>query len=74
MIKREELSNPNSCINKAADEEPVFVLRAQDLLSDVLVDLWARRAEENGASDAKVSSARELAQKMRAWPTRKFPG
>ncbi len=61
------------CLGKAADDEPVFILRAQDKLAADLVDLWADRAQANGCGMAKVIEAMDLAQKMRAWPTQKFP-
>ena len=41
-LKREELSNPFGCLGKAADDEPIFVLRGQDLLAPTLVRQWAR--------------------------------
>jgi len=41
MLKRDELTNPNSCINKAEDDEPVFVLRANDELAAETVEVWA---------------------------------
>lgn len=61
------------CLGKADPDEPVFILRAQDLLSDRLVDDWANGAEVNGCSPEKVAEARELATRMRRWPTRKYP-
>ena len=30
MTKRELLADPNSCLNRAADDEPVFVLLGRD--------------------------------------------
>jgi hypothetical protein len=71
------------CLGKAADDEPVFVLRAQDALSDELVDKWADDAI--GAFPAlemdakgrglvhKINEARDCAKAMRQWPTRKRP-
>ncbi len=41
-LKKDELTNPNSCLNKAADDEMIFVLRAHDMLSPFLVRQWAR--------------------------------
>jgi len=41
VIKRNELANPNSCLNKAADDEPLFVFRANDPLAPQLVREWA---------------------------------
>ena len=43
MIKRDEIANPNSCLNKAADDEPLFVFRANDPLAPELVRFWAEQ-------------------------------
>ena len=63
----------------AADDEPVFLLRAQDNLSDELVDVWAIRASVmvpnagGGNLGKKVGEARQIAELMRCWPIRKDP-
>lgn len=41
--KVQNLLNPNSCWNKAADNESVFILRAHDPLAAELVATWAHR-------------------------------
>lgn len=41
MKKQQELFNQNSCLNKAEDDEPIFVLRANDELAPIVVRLWA---------------------------------
>lgn len=70
MIKRDEIEQPASCLNKAASDEPVFVLRAKDPLSPVVVEDWARQAELTGAHEpAKIAEARGWAQRMREWRT-----
>jgi hypothetical protein len=61
------------CLGKAADDEPVFILRGKDRLSPTLVDLWADMAEAHGCGHDKVCEARALADMMRKYPTRKFP-
>lgn len=61
------------CLGKAHPDEPVFILRAQDVLAAALVDRWADLAQRAGTSYGKVHEARVLAQKMREWPTRKLP-
>jgi hypothetical protein len=74
--KREELDAANrgeGCLGKAADDEPVFIIRAQDMLSADQVRYWAHRAEALGCNPAKVLEARELANKMDAWPNTKIP-
>jgi hypothetical protein len=76
MIKCDELSNPKSCINRAADDEPVFVLRAHDPCAPEIVrewaDAYATRKEENGGvmndeQRAKYQEARALATQMEVW-------
>lgn len=60
-------------LGRAADDEPVFVLRAQDLLGSQRVDDWALLAERYGCPIEKVEDAKWTADAMRAWPTRKWP-
>jgi hypothetical protein len=40
MLKREELELPTSCLNKAADDEPIFVLRAKDPCAPAAILAW----------------------------------
>lgn len=61
------------CLGKAADDEPVFILRGQDALAASAVELWAYAARNNGCAEVKVQEALDLARKMREWPKRKFP-
>lgn len=67
------------CLGKAADDEPVFVLRAQDNLAADLVDQWAIQASVaipnigGSAMGHKVGEARLIADMMRHWPIRKNP-
>ena len=58
---------------KADDTEPIFVLRAQDRLAAAVVRVWADEAEKAGANAAKITEAREVADAMEKWPTRKVP-
>lgn len=73
MTKREELSNPASCLNKAAEDEIIFVLRSTDKLSPRLVRAWAEAAAMYGCAPEKVAEARLCADMMEQWPTRKYP-
>lgn len=57
----------DSCLQKAAEDEPIFVLRAKDTLAPGLVEEWADRAAAQGAPDGKVAEARMQADQMRAW-------
>lgn len=58
------------CYDKAAQTEPLFVLRAQDLSSPGIVITWIR-ANIYTASDEKLRGAFECALKMRNRPYRK---
>ena len=40
MIKRDEIAGP-SCLTHAADDAPLFVLRANDVLAPMAVQHWA---------------------------------
>lgn len=63
--KAQELADPNSCLNKAADDEPVFTLRAQDRFAPAIVSAWAARV--NSLSPEKAKGARETAAAMLEW-------
>ena len=65
--------NTDTCLQKAADVEPIFVLRAQDELAPILVRLWADMAENLGTNNDKVEEAINLAAMMEQWPNRKLP-
>ena len=71
--KRDELSNPHSCLNKAHDDEPIFVLRGQDKLAANHVRHWARLAKAAGTPIEKVNEALLLALEMEEWHTHKTP-
>lgn len=74
-IKRDELANPNSCLNKAKDDEPIFVLRANDETGPEVVEAWANAYVrlKGGMQNmtvvqrAKYREALELAKEMRTW-------
>jgi hypothetical protein len=77
-LKRDELTNPNGCLNKAADDEPIFVLRANDVIAANIVRRWAdgyliekREHSADGcltkAQLEKAKEARGLANQMDAW-------
>jgi hypothetical protein len=60
------------CLGKAADDEPVFILRAKDEFAPVTVMDWAERVEAssdrpNTNTVEKIREARALAYKMRVW-------
>jgi hypothetical protein len=75
MLKRDELATQTSCLNRAADDEPIFVLRANDENAAPAVAAWARDylASKGGWSGAstgqqkKYTEAMDLASNMRIW-------
>jgi hypothetical protein len=67
MRKRDELSNPSSCLNRAADDECVFVLLARDVAAPAAIRAWIRerlRQRKNGADDDQIMNAMECAARM----------
>lgn len=52
-------------------DEPVFLLRAQDMIAWEIVEIWANRNEEVGGDPALTQLARDHAERMREWPTHK---
>lgn len=79
MLKRDELTNPESCLNRAADDEPLFVLRANDENAAPSVAAWARDyiVAKGGwgvmtkEQKAKYAEAMDIAANMRIWQMHK---
>jgi len=81
--EREAAAKGKGGLGKAADDEPVFVLRANDVCAPATVEAWADFVEAGiGAmvsgdeTRAKVQEARSVAHLMRAWQAlngSKFP-
>lgn len=55
------------------EEEPVFIIRGQDVVAGDAVRAWADLAEAVGADPALVERARTWAERMDAWPVKKAP-
>lgn len=55
------------------EDEPVFLIRAQDVSSGDAVRAWARLNDANGGDPEVSRIAREHAARMDAWPTKKVP-
>lgn len=71
-IKAKELADPESCLNKADPEEPLFILRAQDMRAPGIIRVWAVEfAGRHGYDHPKYQEAIALAEAMEAWPHRK---
>jgi hypothetical protein len=66
----------SECLQKAADDEPIFVLRGQDALAPALVREWARRfvetnPEESSSVVKKYRNAMACADEMERYPLRR---
>jgi len=57
----------DSCLKKAGDSEPIFVLRAQDQLAPAIVRAWAKAAQLAGTPRKKVMEAYDQAAAMDEW-------
>lgn len=55
-----------------AEEEPVFILRAQDIAAPAAIRAWVKLAKSLGASAHILESAESLARAMEGWPLRKL--
>lgn len=61
MIKRLEMQNPNSCLNKAHPDEWLFVLLGRDKAAGVAVQAWIDeriRLGKNTPDDDQIKEAR----------------
>lgn len=67
MIKREELTNPHSCMSRAKDGEMTFVLLSRDIVAPDAIRYWAEQRIARGKNqrgDAQISEAFECARRM----------
>lgn len=60
----------DSCYDKAAPNEPLFVLRAQDKLAPWVLATWINLATALGTPRAKLDEATDLLAQMNAWQTK----
>jgi hypothetical protein len=62
MLKRDEIADPNSCLNKAKDDEQLFVLLGRDQAATVAVRAWVNeriRIGKNKKTDPQILEALE---------------
>lgn len=67
MQKRAEIDNPDSAFNRAALDEPLFVLCARDPLAPALVRMWVGIAKLFGRRGTPIDDARMTAVEMEVW-------
>lgn len=82
MLKKDELENPQSCLNKASADEPIFVLRAQDIFASDTILAWADRYRRTHAPAGvwrserhrqKHNEAIDIVEQFERWRERKVP-
>jgi len=70
MIKRDELTNPKSCMSRAHDDEMTFVLLARDSAAPFAIRAWCAeriRLGKNTADDEQITEAVACAAHMEHW-------
>ncbi len=55
------------------DDEPVFLLRGQDILAPLVLDYYASLVAGMGGDQQIVTKTTLQAHKMRQWPRRRMP-
>lgn len=65
--KEETAPDATGCLAKAADDEPIFILRAKDPLASIAVRIWAQLSDIAGLHHDKTDEAREQAHRMDVW-------
>jgi hypothetical protein len=69
MKKSRELNDPGSCLNRARDNEIIFVLLARDAAAPAAIRAWAgerMRLGKNRLSDPQILEALSCADAMEA--------
>lgn len=61
------------CLGKAADDEPVYILRAQDVHAADLVEKEVIWMGAGNTPEGKIENARVVMEAMREWPIHKQP-
>ena len=64
---REDYNRIQDPEGKIPEDEPVFLLRAQDVVAPQAVEIWALAAHKAGANAEIVEHAYQHAQLMRKW-------
>jgi hypothetical protein len=74
MLKKQEIDNLASCLNQAAMDEPLFVLRGKDICAADTVREWTRarvRAGKNHPQDKQILEALAIADAMGAYSAKR---
>lgn len=64
----------SACLQKAGNDEPIFVLRAQDITAVDAIQAWIdANVKRLGFTHPKLIEACNIRNEMEAWPNRKLP-
>jgi hypothetical protein len=67
LTKRQVIDGP-SCLTRAAEDEPVFVLRAKDPAAPAAMRAWAKFSSENELHEPeKIAQAYQEAHQFEEW-------
>ena len=66
------LKHNDRCLEKVADNEPIFVLRAQDQSAPELIRRWIRDNLET-LDPEHIAEAEQCARNMESWLHRRAP-
>lgn len=69
----DELTDPNSVINQARPDEPVFVLRARDMVATATIEWWLWCARNRGVPAAKLERAERQRRAADLWIDKRLP-
>jgi len=64
MLKRDEVTNANSCLNRARDDEMLFVLLGRDPAAPIAIRAWINervRCGKNNIADPQITEAMRIA-------------
>jgi len=64
-----ESKHENPCFKKAEMNEPIFVLRAQDISAAAIIQVWISMNPQVGPE--KLAEAQRTLEAFRAWPKKK---
>lgn len=67
MKKYLEIGDNNSCLNQAEWDEPVFVLRAHDILAIPTVEYWIEESERLALHNSKLDEAKAWLHMAHEW-------
>jgi hypothetical protein len=66
-FNRKDYNDLNQLNEKIGKDEPVFMLRAKDVLAPDILDLYAQELIMSNASEEIVQSVSDQAKEMRKW-------